>query len=49
MYKLARHFLLGSQMCINGDYCFVPSKVYLEGVAKEICNGERGEFRTCLE
>jgi DNA repair protein RAD5 len=49
MNKLARRFLLGSQMSVNGDSCSAPSKAYVEEVVKEIRNGERGECPICLE
>ena len=34
MFKWARHFFLGSQMCVNGDFSCVTSKSYIEEVVK---------------
>ena len=49
MFKRARHFFIGSQMCVNGDFSFVSSKSYIEEVVKEISNDEWGEWPICLE
>uniref|UniRef100_A0A6N2LJT6 RING-type domain-containing protein n=1 Tax=Salix viminalis TaxID=40686 RepID=A0A6N2LJT6_SALVM len=47
--KLAKRFLKGGQIALEGEATNVPSRAYIEEVVEELSKGEKGECPICLE
>lgn len=47
--KLAKRFLKGDQIVLEGEAINVPSRAYIKEVVEELSKGEQGECPICLE
>ncbi|KAJ6365476.1 hypothetical protein OIU76_030284 [Salix suchowensis] len=47
--KLAKRFLKGGHIALEGEATNVPSRAYIEEVVEELSKGEKGECPICLE
>lgn len=47
--KLAKRFLKGDQVVLEGEAINVPSRAYIKEVVEEISKGDQGECPICLE
>lgn len=47
--KLAKRFLKGDQVVLEGEAINVPSRAYIKEVVEELSKGEQGECPICLE